>query len=204
MSNLLAFSERSLRPAVNVSTSLPLEAVDELNISVHRSLRLLKPIESTDTWQTGRRYLISPAVLAACPLSVVNTLSGSQRPLTAQEAASGNCDGLDTSCFGTIDLGDALITYVGENHHLSLGKWSSCRMVLHQNFLLEYDSSTSIQGLPRGFAHLEHAVAYPHHDFPDALELQFYASPCAKSDQRVVRKTFISFNVPLSSWVVSY
>ena len=160
--------------------------MDELNISVHRSLRLLKPIESTDTWQTGRRYLICPAVLAACPLSVVKTLSGSQRPLTAQEAASDKCGEIDVSCFRTIDLGDALTTYVGENHHLSLGKWSSCRLVLRQNYLLEYDSTASIQGLPRGFAHLEHAVAYPHDDFPDALELQFFASPCAKSDKRVV------------------
>jgi hypothetical protein len=40
--------------------------------------------------------------------------------------------------------------------------------------------------LPRGFAHLQFAVAYPNEDFADALELQFYASPCAKADQRVV------------------
>jgi serine/threonine protein kinase len=33
---------------------------------------------------------------------------------------------------------------------------------------------------------LQHAVAYPHQDFADALELNFYASPCAKADQRVL------------------
>jgi hypothetical protein len=166
----------------NVSTSLPLEAVDEHNISIHKSMRLLKPVEATDTWQQGRRYLIAPAALASCPLTVVNKMTGSLVQ-TAAEAANSE----SPQAFGTIELGEALITYVGEFHHLSLGRWSSCRLVLQQNFLLEYDCSTPNTGLPKGFAHLEHAIAYKHNDFQDAFTLHFYASPCAKSDQRLVR-----------------
>ena len=165
---------------MNLSTSLPLEPVDENNLSIHKNMRLLKPIEATDTWQQGFRYLIAPAALAACPLTVVSCLSGSLVQSAADAANSSHA-------FGMIDLGQALITYVGEKHHLSLGKWSSCRLVLRQNYLLEYDADSSLQGLPRGFAHLQFAQAYPHEDFSDALELEFFASPCAKADQRVVR-----------------
>jgi hypothetical protein len=177
----LAISERNLRPPVNVSTSLPFETVDEASISIHKTMRLLKPIEATETWQQGRRYLTAPAAMAACPLTVVSSMSGTKIETVTQAAHSQANRG-----FGIIDLGEALITYVGEKHHLSSGKWSSCRLVLRQNFLLEYDTDTPIQGLPRGFAHLQFAVAYPHEDFADALELEFYASPCAKADQRVV------------------
>jgi hypothetical protein len=177
----IAMSERDSRRPFNVSTSLPFATVDETSLSIHKSMRLLKAIEATETWQQGRRYLTAPAALAGCPLTVVSSMSGTKLETATQAAHSETSRG-----FGIIDLGQALITYVGGTHHLSLGKWSSCRLVLRQNFLLEYDTDTHIQGLPRGFAHLQFAVAYPNQDFADALELQFYASPCAKADQRVV------------------
>lgn len=178
---------------VNVSTSLPLETVDEHNMPINKSMRLLKPIEGTDTWQQGRRYLIAPAALAACPLTVINKLSGSFVQ-TATEATTSK------QAFGMVNLGECFITYVGDKHHLSLGKWSSCRLVLRQNYLLEFDTSTPITGLPRGFVHLQHAVAYKHGDFQDAFELRFYASPCAKSDQRVVRSRI--YFVSVAAFVV--
>ena len=174
-------SERPFPPSANVSTSLPFGAVDEASLSIQKHLRLLKPIEATETWQQGRRYLTAPAALAGCPLSVVSSMSGTKLE-TAKQAAHSE----DSRGFGIIDLGEALITYVGDKQHLSMGKWSRCRFVIRQNFLLEYDTETPIQGLPRGFAHLQFAVAYAHQDFGDALELEFYASPCAKGDQRVV------------------
>ena len=143
----------------------------------------MREVAGTNTWDRGRRYLVAPAALVACPLTVVANLSGSLCQ-TAGEAANAAA----SQAFGRVDLGEALITYIGEKHYLSFGKWSCCRLVLRQNYLLEYDTSTHVlQGLPRGFAHLENAVAYPHRDFMDALELRFYASPCAKADQRVVR-----------------
>lgn len=145
-------------------------------------MRLLKPIEGTEKWESGRRYLIAPAVLAACPLTVLNRLSGTS-VRTAQEVA----ESPEPHGFGTIDLGECLMTYIGDTHHLSLGQWASCRLVLRQNYLLEYDTSTPITGLPRGFIHLQHARASAHVDFQNALELDFFASPCAKADRRLVR-----------------
>jgi calcium/calmodulin-dependent protein kinase I len=159
----------------------PLETVDEQNISIHKGMRLLKPVQGTESWQQGRRYLIGPAALATCSLSVINRLSGTLT-MSATEAATSDL----TQGFGTIDLGGALMTYIGEKHHLSLGKWSSCRLVLKQNYLYEFDVDTPINGLPRGFVHLQYAVAYPHADFHDSLELQFFASPCAKADHRTL------------------
>ena len=159
----------------------PLETVDEQNISIHKGMRLLKPLQGTEAWQQGRRYLIAPAALASCSLSVINRLSGTTTFSAREAATSDSFHG-----FGTINLGEALMTYIGEKHHLSLGKWSSCRLVLKQNYLFEFDLDTPINGLPRGFVHLQYAVAYPHADFHDSLELQFFASPCAKSDHRTL------------------
>jgi len=158
-----------------------LETVDEQDISIHKGMRLLKPVQGTESWQQGRRYLIAPAAMAACPLPAINRLSGSLTWSATEAATLENFQG-----FGTIDLGEALMTYVGEKHHLSLGKWSSCRLVLRQNYLFEYELSTPLNGLPRGFVHLQYAFAHAHPDFQDALLLEFYASPCAKADQRTL------------------
>lgn len=169
-----------LRAIGSFSTSWPpLETVDEHNISIHKSMRLLKPIQGVESWETGRRYLIAPAVLASSPLTVLNRLSGNL--VQSAKAASE-----EFHPFGVIDLGTCLMTYVGETHHLSLGQWSSCRLVLRQNYLLEFDASAPITGLPRGCVHLEHAMASSHPDFLNALVLDFYASPCAKADRRTV------------------
>jgi hypothetical protein len=146
---------------------------------IYKGMRLLKAIEGVDSWQSGRRYLIAPAAMASCSLTVTNKLAGDFVQKAVEAAAC-------PQPFGTIDLGAALITYVGDKHYFSLGKWSSCRLALRQNYLLEYDMSSPIAGLPRGFAHLEHATAYPSHDFPDSFELHFYASPCAKKDPHIV------------------
>lgn len=162
----------------NVSASLPLEPVDENNISI-KGMRLMKPLDGTDSWQPGRRYLIASAAMASCSLFVINNLSGDFVQNAVEAVAR-------PESFGTIDLGEALMTYLGEKHHKSLGKWSSCRLTLRQNYLLEYDVSTPISGLPRGFTHLQHASAYPSRDFSDSLELHFFASPCAKADPHIV------------------
>jgi len=117
--------------------------------------------------------------LATCPMTVVDKLSGSEDlVLSAKEAAVTN------STFGTIRLGEALITYVGQTRHLSAGKWSSCNLMLRQNYLLEYDADAPKNAKPRGFAHLQLATAYASPELPNSLELHFFASPCAQSDHR--------------------
>eukprot|EP00535_Pseudo-nitzschia_heimii_P011517 CAMPEP_0197195368 /NCGR_PEP_ID=MMETSP1423-20130617/30962_1 /TAXON_ID=476441 /ORGANISM="Pseudo-nitzschia heimii, Strain UNC1101" /LENGTH=1068 /DNA_ID=CAMNT_0042648989 /DNA_START=96 /DNA_END=3302 /DNA_ORIENTATION=+ len=145
-------------------------------------MRLLKPIQSADSWVQGRRYLIAPAALAACPLSTIKSLTG----LTTQSATEAAMSVDPPVAAGVIDLGDAFMTYVGEKYHLTSGTWSPCKLVLRENYLFEYDSSAPLNGIPRGIAHLEHAVAETHQDFEDALQLHFYASPCAKVDHRVL------------------
>ncbi|KAL3907156.1 MAG: hypothetical protein SGILL_008985, partial [Bacillariaceae sp.] len=179
----LAFSGGAMSDRDIMRRSPPLlETVDEADISIHAGMRLLKPIQGTDSWQTGRRYLIAPAAISACPLPSINKLSGS-----LVQSATEACASDQARKTGTINLGEAIMTYIGEKHHLSLGKWSSCRLALRQNYLFEYETSTPINGLPRGYIHLQYALAYAHVDFPDALQLEFYASPCAKSDHRTLQ-----------------
>jgi hypothetical protein len=120
-----------------------------------RSARLLKPILGVDTWSNGRRYLIAPAALAACPLTVLTTLSGrAEDVLTAEQGAS------RLSAFGTIVLGEAVLSYVGANANTynvnkttqTVQRWSSACLVLRQN-LPEYDNLSAVRGLPCGFCH---------------------------------------------------
>ena len=170
----------------NYGSSLQLHRVDENDISIKSSMRLLKPIQGTDSWEKGRRYLIAPAAMAACPLAVVNRFSGCPPQEMPQAVRSFH----DVE-FGIMELGNCLMTYVGEKHHLSLGKWSSCRLVLRQNYLFEYSSDVPTSGVPRGYANLQYAKAIPHTDFQDSFELDFYASPCAKADRRIVSHLFV-------------
>jgi serine/threonine protein kinase len=182
------------------SKSLPhLETVDELkqNSSIKNNygkdggIRLLKPIQGAESWMQGRRYLIAPAALASCPLSTIKTLTGSSTQSATEATASGDVTATTTAAHGSsshdiIILGEAHMTYVGDKYHLTYGKWSSCKLVLRHNYLFEYDLGTPLASLPRGIAHLQNAMAYAHKDFQDALELHFYASPCAKVDHRVL------------------
>ena len=177
-SNIDVTSGSQNSPKDFLSQSLPLTDHHPLQ----KNTRLLKPIQSADAWKQGRRYLIAPAALAACPLSTINMLTGPCSESAKEAAASTD----PPKASGAIELGDAFMTYVGDKYHLTCGKWSSCRLVLRQNYLFEYDLSSPSNGPPRGIAHLQHAIAYSHKDFDDALELHFYASPCAKVDLRVL------------------
>jgi hypothetical protein len=141
---------------------------------VDKSTRVLKPLQDPESWEAGRRYLIAPAALSVCPLHVLSSFSSQQLHLS---------DYTDTA-FGTVELGVATVKYVGTKLATS---WSSCKFILKQNYLLEYNVDASWTAAPRGFAHLQYSRCYPHHDFADALELEFYAIPCARADKRVVR-----------------
>ena len=168
----------------SLSRSVPLETVTE-DICVHRSITMLRTIQGPESWQAGRRYLIAPAALSSCPLSVLSTLSG----VTAYKS-------IDESAFGRIPLGRANLTYVGQrkmtssittmmmDHPLPQG-WSICDLVLQQNYLLEYDVDAGMHGIPRAVVHLQHARAYPG-DFATSVELEFFGSPCAKADKRLL------------------
>jgi serine/threonine protein kinase len=164
-----------------LSRSLPTESAAE-QTAMNRNARLLKPIQSTEAWAQGRRYLIAPAALASCPPSTIVGLTG----LSSQSATEAATSMDPPRVSGAIELGNCFMTYVGDKYHLTFGKWSSCRLVLRQNYLFEYDLAAPLTTLPRGIAHLQHATAHVQPDYEDALELHFYASPCAKVDHRVL------------------
>lgn len=230
-----------------LSSSLP--TVDE-NVSIHKSMRMLRPFQTVDHWQAGRRYLIGPAALAACPLlQGISSLSLSSACHTRGLESAGDdsvaANGQETKVatkddapatrherdeerkvnppndsnrhdrnpeqvsparlpplFGCIVLGKALLSYVvSEPEHQQQQRWwSSSILILRQNYLLEYDQQTGdvLQGLPRGYAHLQFSKSYAHTDFSDALELEFFVSPCAKADKRVVSteaQIFVTFYI---------
>eukprot|EP00934_Nitzschia_sp_Nitz4_P008796 Nitzschia sp. Nitz4//scaffold29_size155292//106718//109484//NITZ4_002675-RA/size155292-augustus-gene-0.211-mRNA-1//1//CDS//3329546499//8786//frame0 len=179
-----ALSERDLVAyGRRMGASSPvLETVDENTIEIKKSLRLLKPIQGTEVWESGRRYLITPSVMAACQLSVFNSRQYSGDILTVEQAVGS----LGYAAANLVDLGECLATYIGSQQHLSSGKWSSCRMVLRQNYLLEYEAETPLTSMPRGYVHLQYARAVPHAVFQDALEVDFFASPCARADRRQI------------------
>lgn len=163
----------SLLGAQQQSRGSSLPTVTE-DVVVTKSTRILKPVQGPESWEDGRRYLIAPAALSVCPLQVLSRISGHKY-----------LEDYTDSAFGTVELGKATVKYVGAQQHYS-GSWVTCKFLLKQNYLLEYNADGSVTAAPRGFAHLQYANCYPHPDFNDALELEFYASPCARSDKRVV------------------
>jgi hypothetical protein len=170
----IAQSERNVADLLTRKESSSLLTVNEDDVYFAKSMRMLKPVQGPESWEAGRRYLIAPAALSSCPLEILRRISQQEEFV----------DNYTDAAFGTISLGVATVKYVGRHD------WARCRFILKQNFLLEYDLDSSLTSAPRGFAHLQYSRAYPAHgDFPDALELEFYASPCARSDKRVVRKT---------------
>lgn len=150
-------------------SSLPTVTED---VVVTKSKRILKPMLGPESWEAGRRYLIAPAAMTTCSLQVLGSLSEQQY-----------LQDYTNTAFGTVELGTATVKYVGTK---LAGSWSTCRFLLKQNYLMEYDVDGSVTAAPRGYAHLQYARCYPNPDFTDALELEFYASPCARADKRVV------------------
>jgi hypothetical protein len=148
---------------------MSLPVVNE-DVVMNRLIHVLKPFKGPESWEEGHRYFfIAPAALSLCPLQVLSQLHA----VKEQDYTE--------SVFGSIELGTATVKYVGPKYH----DWSTCNFLSKQNYLMEYESG-GMTGTPRGVAHLQFAKCYPHDDFSDALELEFYASPCARANKRVV------------------
>mmetsp|Transcript_19329 Transcript_19329/g.45692 ORF Transcript_19329/g.45692 Transcript_19329/m.45692 type:complete len:912 (-) Transcript_19329:115-2850(-) len=158
--------------------------------------RTLRAFVAVDQWQTGRRYLIGPAAFEACPMQTSRSVlfgnplnnNGEHVPVSAPDAAASR------SIARSVVLGNCLLSdaSAGKTSATTAKTWSRASLFLYQNYLLEYDqdavnsssSSQEFKARPRGYAHLEGAVARPHPDFADAVELDFFGSPCARSDYR--------------------
>ncbi|GKY94283.1 hypothetical protein MPSEU_000394100 [Mayamaea pseudoterrestris] len=152
----------------------------------HTLRRILKPLVPVESWQSGRRYVIAPSVWAACPMGVMAALTRNSVVRSARDVTS--------APFGTILLGQCLLRSMStdgaaKNVLLDDEPWTPALLVLRQNYLLEYGTSDPLGGMPRGYAHLQHATCCDNTDTGDTetrriLELDFYGSPCAKSDRR--------------------
>lgn len=158
------------RPPTFTGLSKSLEPIPK-EYRYNDSQPLLKLVAGPETWKENRRYLITPAILATCPLGVLSALSGPRQNTN-----------VDSTPFGTLKLGKATMAYVVGQRSADNTGWSACWLELRQNYLLEYDVDS--RTIPRGIAHLQYAKALPHTDFLDVLELEFYGSPCVRADQR--------------------
>jgi len=150
------------------------------DVHILHNKRVLKAVLGVETWQSGRRYLIAPAALVACPINVRNHLSGGGVEDLADAAMR------KSAVFDNIVLGPCLVSEQSVAQTSSVQHWSTATLVLRQNYLLEYEQDSDLKGTPRGYAHLEHCTSQAHPVFTDALELTFYGSPCAKTDKRVI------------------
>jgi len=183
----------ALAPILDKQASL--DPVPE-NIEITKE-RMLRPFVGVEEWKSGRRYLIGPAAFAACPIDTSRSIVFSNHPssgaptfLSATQAQSAG------PVARSVVLGNCLLSYAlaGNRSSTTAKTWSRASLILFQNYLLEFDedfitatrtaSTQEFKGQPRGYAHLQGATARPHCDFADAVELDFYGSPCAKSDFR--------------------
>ena len=88
------------------------------------------------------------------------------------------------SAFGSIELGTATVKYVGPEYH----DWSTCNFLLKQ-FPFKAELFDGIRewchhdGDATRHCSLQFAKCYAHTDF---VILEFYGSPCARANKRVV------------------
>lgn len=156
-----------------------MDRLDQLDFASATENRVLKPILGVETWQNARRYLMGPAIIADCPV-----------PLWANQlvdAVEASTDG--SAVYKTILLGACFICDLSKvNDHLPKEQWSAAELILYQNYLLEFSKTEerTCGSPPRGYMHLQYAIAEPHALFDNAFQVRCYGSPCAKSDARVI------------------
>jgi hypothetical protein len=148
-----------------------------------------------------------------CPIEVLSIFSG-KHPKSSKEGTSLLSDMLEQTNitpenndnnredllvrdsshkFGMTVLGKATVSLADLSKEL--GVWSTSVFVLRQNFLLEYEEGDNLAGRPRGFAHLDNAIATSDENSTNALQLEYYLSPCLKDKSKTV--SCISFSIIL-------
>jgi tRNA A-37 threonylcarbamoyl transferase component Bud32 len=156
---------------------------------------ILRPVRGVETWMKGRRYLLGPAVYAACHPQTLLHLQSPVAPLAGHVT-----DGLSSLllsshattttttdiCLGDCWLSNAAIHDNTKQSSLSSSsEWTNAHLIVRQNYLLDFASADSITTCgPRGMLHLAYAVARPHEHFADTIYLSCYGSPCAQADPK--------------------
>jgi serine/threonine protein kinase len=139
---------------------------------------VLKALTRVEQWLPGRRYLMAPAVLGACPnVWTCTNDNSSVQHLGTCLLANQNKNSNSISSSNNNNNDD------NEQQHQ---QWSTAVLVVHHNYLLEYSNSDSDNTVIRGYAHLAYSTSHAHPTDPHVLTLAFYGSPCARADARSV------------------
>eukprot|EP00816_Leptocylindrus_hargravesii_P011211 CAMPEP_0196823910 /NCGR_PEP_ID=MMETSP1362-20130617/89545_1 /TAXON_ID=163516 /ORGANISM="Leptocylindrus danicus, Strain CCMP1856" /LENGTH=1075 /DNA_ID=CAMNT_0042203963 /DNA_START=171 /DNA_END=3395 /DNA_ORIENTATION=- len=174
-----------------------------------REENLLFPVEGTESWTKGNRYLIAPALLSQCPVNVLQYFwdqQGSLEDLVGDPSindipATSDHGQMNPQHFGRTILGAAAGVEIGKIQKDVACDWLPRVFVLCQNYLLEYELDDDINSRPHGFLHLQNTLITRHPIFVNALEIE-YMDP-SSSILRPKRK--LLFRLPSeeirNSWV---
>jgi len=167
-------------------------SLEESRKRIDRERTLLLPLEGTETWTKGNRYLIAPALLTQCPQYVLdhfwtkNTvrLSSTSRPKYSNSPRT-TLNQNDYNFFGRIFLGGAAGIIIDVSMaQVDANDWLPRKFVLCQNYLLEYDSFDDMKSQPKGYVHLQNALVSAHPLFLNALEIEFVEDPYSLGHKR--------------------
>ena len=137
--------------------------VDSLAAVAEESLPVLTPIEVPNHWESNRRYLMAPSIMAICPSNVYSLFQD-----TRKDASQDNRDAI----FHSKNLGVAQVSQikpsglVKEEYH-----WTSRHFVLHQNYLLEHEKPSE---RPKGFAFLQNCSIRKVEESNTLLRFDYY------------------------------
>lgn len=146
-----------------------------------REENLLLPVEGTESWTKGNRYLIAPALLSQCPVNVLQYFWDRQGSLEDLEGdpsinditMTNNHGPLNPQSFGRTILGAAAGVEIGKIQKDAACNWLPRVLVLCQNYLLEYELDDDINSRPHGYLHLQNALITRHPIFVNALEIEY-------------------------------
>ena len=182
--------ERTPKGDIRLSCSVPIEQLARRN----KEKTFLTPVEGTESWTKGNRYLIVPALLVHCPSSALKYFWNTNDPLASLDLPPSKLNSLrkfgdatETSCFRRRLLGSAVGVQLSPSSMMNDDyDWFYRKFILCQNFLLEYGVNDDIHGQPCGYIHLQSTLISAHPIFVNALEIEFDKAPYSLGPKRKV------------------
>lgn len=145
---------------------------------------ILNKIDGVDSWSEQSKNLVFPAILAMCRTEVFQTFFIG----TSQKNDDGK-NSTTSSRFGSIALGGFEAAHEPKKDRNKDFKdedfiWQKGYFELRQNYLLEYETQSSIR--PRGYAFLQDGTITPYPRFQNSLRLEYVPHQQNAQDKRVV------------------
>lgn len=163
---------RTTTTTASIPLSRSLERIHPMQQRIQQK-SVLRPLTGVESWQSGRRYLIVPAVLATCS------------DTTQERILLGHDND---------DLGDCLVRIP------PAGEWKQVRLQLRHNYLLEYESGTTAQRRPRGCLHLAAATITLHPDFPDTIQVEYKNETASTNSSNKTSMLLIRVSSDRATW----